>query len=286
MDILSNALITILRKPKIFLYSAAGVLLYCLVEYNVIFPIFMGISKMGMGNFIDYLQYFFRIILEGFSALENNRNWITVIALVLVLGGGIISVFVSGYFNIINSFLDGEDATFWCGVKKYFVRIYRIFISIFIFSLIFFLFCSIVAIPAIVLSRLSISRENLMTLSTILSFVTIVVITFQVLVFRLYSLFWIASGFNYDRSIFKVGKIIADRSFWEVFLRIFIVDLVFIVIQAMMINLNNMYMLQEQNTWVGSGLLFVLNWLFKSVFFTIFVTYILVVFKMYTKKLD
>lgn len=286
MHLLSKAILAIFREPKIYILSIVLMFLYCVVEFNFILPLLLGASKIGVGSIFDTVVYFFRLFLTGLTFLEGNTKLLLQVSILFIILTAIVSLFSSGYFHVVNSFLEGKSGKFWQGCRIHFFRILVICFKIFILAIMFFVFCSIVTIPSIILSKLSNVKGEMTILSGILTFLTVIVLGFQILVFRLYSIFWIITAFHFKKRIFKIAKIIADSYFWDIFLRIFILDLIFLVIQATFININNMYLSKGDSSWLSSSLLFILNWLFKSTFFSILISYLFIIFKHYKSKLE
>lgn len=271
MEAFRNAVFIMFRRPFIILFLSLITLVFCTIDYiNPVFNILLNLSGAMRGNFFDGFVSSLQIIF--------NKSFITT-GLFIILGvftfiSILTALIFSGYFNVINNALDGKpkfSGEFLFGFKKYFFKVMMITLKVFILSFILILFLSVASVPAIVVTRsLAAGKSGYLFLTILIDIITIAVLFFGFMYFRIYVTFWIPAAINHEKRAFAIGKQTADSNFWGLVGAFVLFDLAFIFMQLIMLYGGKM---------IPSIPLFAANWVFKTFFFAAFITFIFSSFK-------
>lgn len=266
------------KRPELLLIFGIITFIYCYIEYNFIMPVANVLTVLKTGNMFDSIMHLIQMVLTNITGI-NPIN-IIFILLGIIAVSLIAGLILSGYLNVLNSsFVDAkrEKGTFAKGVQKHFLKISRITFSVILISLLFVMFMLVVSIPAIVITRAAITEKpELLLVSGIFDVITIGIMFFSLMFFRIYILFWYPAAMNFDKKFFAKGKRAADASFWGIVCRFILFDIIIIAFQIALFWANTYFLrLQGGFAQVASVvvLLFV-NWIFKTVLFSSIISFI------------
>lgn len=257
------------KRPALFVILGVLTFLYCYIEYSFIMPIVFGISIFKTGNIFDSIMYFIQMVLNylpNISPISIVFIFLAIIAISLVAG-----IVLSGTLNVLNSALIDSDKgkkVFSKGIQKHYLKVSRItFLSI-LYSVLFAIFIVVVSVPAIVITSAAITEKpELMNVAYILDSITVGILFFSVMFFKIYILFWYPAAMNQDKKLFERGKRAADDSFWSIVLRFIGYDLLIVVFQLGLFYINNVLSKNESvvSEFISVIVLIFINWIFKTV---------------------
>lgn len=276
------------KRPELLLIFGIVTFLYCYIEYKFIMPVVFGLSILRTGNIFGSIMHLIQMVLNNLSNINPVYFvflFIAIIAVSLVVG-----LILSGYLNVLNSsFIDSHrvKGTFAKGIQKHYLKITRTtFLSI-LYSLLFMIFMVVVAVPSIVITSAAITEKpELLTVSGILNFITLAIMFFSIMFFRIYILFWYPAAINFDKKLFAKGKHAADASFWRVVASLLWFDFLFIIIQGALF-IANSNLSKSESAYSGVVSVVVLlfgNWIFKTVLFASIINVVFEKFISYWKK--
>jgi len=260
---------TIRNRPFIIWFFGIAALIFCIFDsFNPVIPILFGLGKITKGDISESIISFLQIMLEpGILA-----TLLLAVAAVSIAGAIAAGLVFSGYFYIIKNAVGGEakgKGEYLTGLRKYFVRVSFINFRVLIFGLLYLLFMMVVLVPAIVVTKAALSdKPQYMLAAVFIDILTAGVWFFGVMFFRAYTLFWYPAAVAGEEKAFSAGRNFANRHFWRITVRFIIFDIVFIVFQLLLMNIKIEF------------LAFIIYWLFVTVFFSFFTTYIFSLFRL------
>lgn len=256
------------RRPLLMVVLGTLTFLYCFIEYSLIMPIVFGLSILKTGNILDSIMHLIQIVLNYIPNISPTIIVYIFLAIIAVsLAAGLV---LSGSLNVLNSALIGSEEkkkVFAEGVQKHYLKVSRITFLTIIYSLLFVVFILVVSVPSIVITNASIAEKpELMSVAYVLDFITILVLFFCIMFFKIYIFFWYPAAINYDKKLFARGKRAADNSFWGILLRFIGFDLLLFVFQMGLFYMNNILSRNESivSDFMGIVILLLVNWLFKT----------------------
>lgn len=266
------------KRPELLLIFGIITFMYCFIEYNFIMPVANVVSVLKTGNVLESIMHLIQLIISYVINIDPASIIFVVIGLIAVsmIGG----LFLSGYLNVLNSsFTDTKrvKGSFVKGVQKHFVRISRINFFVILFSLMFIVFMMVVSVPSIVITNAAITdKPELLGVSMVLDFITITIMFFCLMFFRIYMLFWYPAAINSDKKFFARGKRAADSSFWSIVLRIILFDILIVIMQIVLFTINSQLSKHEGSVveFLSVFILMFVNWLLKTVVFSSIISYI------------
>lgn len=273
MKILTAACRVIIKRPFILWFFSVLALVWSLIDfYNPITPILMGFSNIGSENSFSAIVSLLQFLLDPSVILPVLLLFLGISAAAALLGG----VLLSGYFFIVNNAVNGKKkyrGEFFNGVRRNFPNIALMIFATAILGFATLVFFMIASVPAVVISRAS-SNADMKFLLTILfiGFLTITVIYFLSMFFRVYFLFWYTAVINSPKNFFQAGKQVSDRAFWKVFRVMLAFDAVFIVFQLIFFGLGTSFIVVP------------IKWIFRSLFYPLLLTYFFGMYKLYTQN--
>ncbi len=257
------------KRPALLVILGVLTFLYCYIEYSFIMPIVFGVSILKTGNVLDSIMHLIQIVLGYIPSISPTS--IVFILLAIIAVSMIAGLVLSGSLNVLNGALTDapkEKKLFAKGIQKHYLKVSRVtFLSI-LYTVLFFIFIVIVAIPSIVITNAAVAEKTeLMSVAYILDLITVGILFFGILFFKTYILFWYPAAINYDKKLFERGKRAADSSFWSIVVRFVGFDLLLLVFQMGLFYINTI--LSKNDSIVSEVfsviILIFVNWIFKTV---------------------
>lgn len=276
----------LVRRPFLIHFLGLVTLLYSLIDYiNPVYPILfnsLGAVQGEAAETINLLDGYILLIKLIFTpeAIEFGLLYVVSASIAAAVFAGFI---LSGYLYVLNITLDGyekEKAEFLVGVKNYFKRLTRISFIVIILSIVFLLFLFITSLPSIVMTKsLLLGKSEFLVPAVLLDLLTVFVLFFGMMFFRIYIYFWYASALNSQTNFFRTGKKIADSCFWRLIGGMLIYDLIFVLVQGGVLYLR--YLHYNGRAFIGLEYVFLFtgNWLFLTLFTASLITYIFTSFR-------
>jgi len=270
MAVFINTVRALLKRPFIIIFWSVAALAYYLVDYNItrVLLHFEGAEETNiLDSLIHILQFVFNFITDTKTLLPAVIYFIGFAFLLSVPAG----LFLSGCFYVINNTVAGKKKAkgeFFAGVRKYFIRIWFITFRVLVLGFLFVLFMLVASVPAFIITKSVMAGKSELTAAAVLvDVLTAGVLFFGSVFFRTYILFWYMAAVSGASKPFSTGKKIVDDSFWNLLIRFFILDVTYILSLNVFLKLNN------------QTVLFILNWIFASIFFSFLITYLFAIFK-------
>ncbi len=275
MNMLMASFYSLYKRPLIiFVIGMTAFVIALLNHFNPIIPIITGLGAIGTSNFfssaISLLQYLWEpgIIVKAIMILIAGS-----IAAALLL-----SSFLSGSLNMIgNSAADRPVAKgeFVSGLRKNFWRLVTINIRIFLVYSVYLMLVSVVVVPSLALTRAATgSRPQMLIAAIFVDVLTVFVLFFSFMFLRIYTLYWFPAVYGRFRNAFISAKRIADSNFWRIVRAFLCFDIAFILF----------HLLAGQISPGAAALSFFLKWLFNTLFFSTYISYIFNTFFGYAKS--
>jgi len=112
--------------------------------------------------------------------------------------------------------------------------------EVILFSILFTIFMLIVTVPAVAITRSFLGgKTELLALTVLFDLITLMVLFFGFMFFRIYMAFWYPAVFNFKDSYFSIGKYAADTYFWKIVVMFLKFDVAFILFEFVLIFLNS-----------------------------------------------
>lgn len=261
------------RRQGLLITVLALTLAFLVINsYNPLFGLLMGINTITKGDIMHS-------IISALQILSDPSFIPTVVAIIIgisVIGSLIAGLLFSGFFYMLNNALSGKEKVkgeFRSGVKKYFKRVALISIRIILIGFLLVVFLSIATIPAIVITKAATPQKpELIASAVFVNFLTILVLFFGMMFFKIYALFWYPAAINAQGKYFTAGKKAADLNFWRVVGRFIIFDAVFVLVELIFWKLGD------------SLITFLANWLFMTGFILLYITYVFFMYRLAHSK--
>lgn len=256
----------LVKRPDIVLAFSLATFVFCFIEYILVFPVITGISSISGGNLMDNVMYFIQFTIGLFV---NSRYLLY--GLGGVLFAGLVLGFVSsGCLYMLNNYLAKRKKTkleFFTGVKKHFLKLSIVSFAQVLFSILFFVFMMVVSVPAVAVTRSFLGgNTDLLALTVLFDIITLLVLFFGFMFFRIYIFSWFPAVLNFTDRHFSIGKYAADTNFWSIVVRLMFLDVVFILFEYAMIYFNSAIPMDGAVSVLRIVLLLFANWIFKTLF--------------------
>ena len=268
MQILGSTVKTIARRPFIILFFGAAALIYCIMNsYNPAVAILSGLGKITGGNMFESVISLLQVLIEP--------KFIMIVVLAILgisaaaaVGAGLV---LSGGLNVIDAAVDGrpsEKGEFLSGLRKFFFRVSGISFKVFFLSSVFTLFLMVAAVPAIIATSTAMTEKpDYMLAAVFIDILTAGVFFFGLMFFRAYLVFWFPAAYDGFSKPYIAGKRFAYENFWSIVGRFLAFDVVFAL-----------YLLVK-SVIKSSIVLFAYDWVFLTLFPSMFVTYVFTYYK-------
>lgn len=238
MKLAKGALNRVVSRPFIIVFSVLLSLLYCIVDFlNPLVAVMFGVSAMGEGDLLGTVISLIQLALSP-SLLLKAGLWIVAGVVLAALIAGLL---FSGYFYILKNTL--EDAPrkrgeYFAGIKKYFGRVFRTSLAVLSLSVVFLVFLIVLSIPALFVSwSWKEGKPELFGMMLLLDILTVVVVFFIFMFFRLYLSYWYPAVYSFQKGSFGMAKSIVDEKFWTLVGRWVLIDILFILGETLFLSL-------------------------------------------------
>ena len=145
----------------------------------------------------------------------------------------IISLVLSGYLYITDGALNGKEKErrkFSKGIRLNFNKFFLITLRAFIIMVIYVIFLLIACIPAIVVTKAAfMGNTDLLIPTLFIDLITIVTVFFCLMFYKSYILYWYPGVLKNIKKPFKIGRILANNSFWQIVSGLIVFDAVSII---------------------------------------------------------
>lgn len=259
------------RRPIIIVLPAILMLLFTVVNsYNPVFPILLGLSSATGTSIFEGLVSTLQLLLDpGILPI-----FIIGVIGAVIFGSLLMGFILSGYLNVLNNTLAGAAGShgdFMAGVKKQFTRIGVMTLRAATFAVLLIVFIMVACVPSVIVTRAAATtRPEFMTAAVFVDILTVLVIFFSMMFSRAYLFYWYPAAIVGTKRPFMEGKRFVDKNFWQIVVRFLLFDIVFIVVEFL-IFMSGVLVLQ-----------LVLNWVFCTLFFTVFTVFILSSYREYS----
>ncbi|AUG56328.1 MAG TPA: hypothetical protein DCE02_01165 [Ruminiclostridium sp.] len=295
MDKLVAAVKPFFKRYDLVIIFSLMTLVYCIIEYFIFFPLVLGMSVLKSGSVLEIVIY---IIQLAFKYLFKVKYLIYVI-IGIAACGILFGLIFSAVFYSLNNFLskkarpkDGVfkaeflKSQYLTGIKQHFLKMSLMSASTILYSILFIGFMTVVTVPAIAVLRGQIEGKiDFLPLAIVLTVITAVVLFFGFMFFRTYILFWYPATFNFKRKTFAIGKRAADTFFWEIVSFLVVFDVAFCSFQLLLILLNSLMAGGQGVGFLRFLILILLNWVVKTVLFTILIVFVFSKFQQFKKRI-
>ncbi len=236
MEAFSNAIRVLLKRPSVVCFIGFVVLIFAVLNYHIpVFTIIHGLSTMGEGNMFESLISVLQFVMGYLSNPGIVMAGLAALISLLFILSAILGFLFSGYFNIINNALDNKSkyrGEFATGVRKHFTKISWITFRVLLVAVFLMIYLLVATVPAAIISRtVSIDKPQLIFSAVFIGILTLGVIFFSLMFFRIYVMFWYTAAINQRKKPFTAGKRIADAHFWLIVRRILAFDVVYVIVQ-------------------------------------------------------
>ncbi len=288
MGSVRTALNIMLKRPFIVFYTGLITLIYCIIDYfNPVTYLLLGFNRIGKGDFLESIVYAIQLLYNSMVSTKNVFKDASLLLIFLVVTSIFFGFLLSGYFNVINNAVNGipklKGELIW-GIKKYTLRMAWLLLRVIFFGLLIFIIMLIAAVPAVIITKAWISgRVELIAMMVFLDVLTVGVLLLGIVFFGVYVLFWIPASLNTAKKTFLKGKRTVDSGFWRVTVQCLVFGIVFLVSHFIMIYLNINLSHLKTGTYFYSYIIFAVNWVFKTFFFSLFITFIFLAFRLEQK---
>jgi hypothetical protein len=273
--VIGNVIEVVIKRPFIIIFFGIFTLIYSIFDYYI--PVMNIIALLNSFMTGDLFTSLVSLIQWALKLITTIKGMLFVLFAVVFISL-LIGIILSGYFSIINNTLNNKSrdkGEFSEGLKKYFIRIWLVSLIGLSIAVVFILILMVAWIPALIVTKAAAAGKSGFFITALLvDFITIGVSFFGLMFLRVYLVFWIPSIFNNDKKAFSKGKYLVDTNFWSLVVRFLLLDILFIVFQSLMINAGT------------SFIIVIVKWIFNTVYFGFYITYIFSLFKAFTSKME
>jgi len=288
MKVLGKAVQAIMRRPFILVYFGFIALVYSIIDtWNPLTALLMGFNRLGKGDLLDMIIYSIQIFLNIMSNPQTALKALIVFIFILLFVSIVIGLIFSGYFNIVNNAVAKKEkykGEFFEGIKKFFLRISFVSLRAVLASIAILIVTLVASVPAVIVTKSWLSgRADLTVVAAFVDVITIGIIFLIFMFYVTYISFWFPASVNNNKRWFLTGKENADKFFWKISFRYIVFIAVFLVCHFFLakINVNSADVDFTMNIKKFAG--FIANWVFNTLFFGLFITYVFSVYKIAEK---
>jgi len=278
MNAFRNTLYVMLKRPALLALMGLVTFAVCiLVYFNPIFNLLVGMGAISGSSIFENIIYVIQFVSKP-SILIKILVGIFALSVVVAILMGLI---FSGFFYMTNITLYRKKASardFFTGVRRYFVRLSIMFLIVINIIVAFVIAMLIASVPAIIITNSWMKNShNVLAAMLFINIVTVGIIFIGFMFVRIYSLFWFPAVYNEQKNPYRTMKSMIDNCFWRIVLRFMAFDLVYILVQGSIVAVN--VSTDSSDNVVTNTVLFILSWIFNTIFFTLFNTYLFSVYK-------
>jgi len=274
MNFLKSALIIYLKKPLIIIYVAIATLVLTLVGFlnplSSLVKLYSTFITDSITNTVIIIsKEIYKIGVIPYIALG-----VLVLSLMLAILSGVI---YSGYFYIIFKSvkkikpLKNDIIT---GIKKYFVKVSYVFFEFYFMIFGFLALIPLILVPHIVILNKAIENNSVTFFNnTLIALVTGGVILLVILLILVEFTFRMPSIFFFNKKPIEKSKLTLSMAYWTIFGRVALFLIVLIMIGYLILSINIPIIVA------------ILNWIFGTIFFSLFSIYMFYDFMRVLNKL-
>ncbi|MEI6602026.1 MAG: hypothetical protein WCL54_00905 [Clostridia bacterium] len=287
MKLVVRSILAIFRRPVIILFLGAIIGLFTVFSSNFIKPISDFLATAGQigtdGTALTLLDSFYTYVLGMVNLMEYLQDpkilLMTIGGMLLfsIVLGAILALGFSGYFNAVYYAMDKKKSnkhSFIEGIKKYFLRMWKINFIFLLLTICTFVVASVAAVPAVTFLK----TDGFHEWGILLTIVTILVLFFTTLYYVIYVSFWYPAVYAVEAKPFQYSKKLVDGNFLGILLRIIFIGIFFCLCNFLFSQLVNS--LKEPFDIGGV----VLQWIFNTLFFAFATTYVFALFRFLDKR--
>ncbi len=280
MKLAKGALNRVVSRPFIIVFSVVLSLLYCIVDFlNPLIAVIFGFSAMGEGDLLGTVISLIQLALSP-ALLMKAGLWIIAGVVLAALVTGLL---FSGYFYILKNTLENaprKRGEYFEGIKKYFGRIFRTNLAVLSLSVVFLVFLIVLSVPALFVSwSWQAGKAELFGMMLLLDILTVVVVFFIFMFFRLYLSYWYPAVYSFQKGSFRMAKNIVEGKFWILVGRWVLIDILFILVEVLFLNLRYRISLGGESGPVLISMLFAGKLVTAVLFFSTVTTFLFASFR-------
>lgn len=276
-NIIGNTIGVILKKPFIIIFW--GVVMFITTLMGYLLPIFRILFELGTisgSNLFETLMSFIQLIYSYLSDVRIVAICVTALILILFSIAVIGAVLLSGYLFKLNNAVNKKEShkgEFSYGIRQYFNKICLMNFILLALGIVVFIIMTVASVPALVITSASVGKgREILPQVLFVDVLTGFVLFFGLMFFRIYTLFWYPAVISKKEKPFKDARRITNKHFWKIVLVFTAFDVFYIAFQVLFVKFDD------------NLLLLLLKWLFTSIFYAMFTTYIFTAFKKYSKE--
>jgi len=255
------------KHPSIVI--TIGLIMLAGALFNRFIPVMaliIGVINMTGGDFFDSVLALMQMLIDP----QNVLAILIATAVLAVFASVVIGLVLPGYLLTVNDGLEkgaGKRGLYRKGIRNYFLKFFLIAIRTVFLSVVMLVFMLVSSVPAIVITKLVSTRNDLILAAIFIDIVTIGVFFAILSFFSAYIYMWFITSLTESERPFRDGKAIADSNFWNIALSLLAFDVIFAVCIFLI------YI-------VGSHVLrYILGWTFTTAFFTVLAVYLVQFFR-------
>ncbi|MGI6778566.1 MAG: hypothetical protein ACOX7R_11330 [Acetivibrionales bacterium] len=270
MTIFINTVRSMFRRPLIVIFWSVLMLIYFFIDMSVS-KIVNHFIQADEGSFFEGIIHLLQLVFN-FVTKPGTFPLIVFYFLIFVFMASVpTGLVLSGYLNIVNGAVTAKQQSggeFFGGIGKYFFRIWFITFRVLLFGLIFIIFALVASVPAIIITKAAVEGNSGMTAAAMfVDILTVCVLFFGSVFFRTYAFFWYPVAMDGHKRAFSTAKKLVDVNFWKLVIRFAVFDIIYILFLTIMMNIGSL------------PLRFAVNWVFASLYFSFFITYIFATYR-------
>ncbi len=284
MEAFGNAIKVLIKRPSVVCFIGFVVLIFTVINYQIpVFAIIHGLSTMGEGNVFESLISVLQLVTGYFNKPGIVMAGLAGLLSLLFILSAILGFLFSGYFNIINNALNDKNkyrGEFAAGVRKYFTKIAWITFRVLLVAVFLLIYLMIASIPAAIITRTaSMDKPQLLFSAAFIDILTLGVIFFSLMFFRIYVMFWYCAAINQRKRPLSSGKHIADAHFWRIVKVVLAFDVVYVVIEVLMTFVQGVLGKGAAESQSAEFAVLAVEWALETLFFSVFITYMFSLFR-------
>ncbi|MFA6309365.1 MAG: hypothetical protein WC677_06455 [Clostridia bacterium] len=271
MKPLFSAIGVIFKRPLVFVYISIITLVFCVVEYYN--PVTGVISGLNLKGGISITDSFFTIVSIIMKPLHYPKMFL-VLAIAIFAAAIIFAAVMSGYMFAVSNTIERRKRSpgeLRQGFRKYFFRMFFLSLFTMIIGLIFIVALIVSLIPAFYIFKST--KEATLVLPSyvpvVLAMLSGLIAFFSIIVFEVYVLFLYPSLFEGEKRPYHNGNAVAGKAFLNMIIPLMFFDAALIIFQIIL------------SRFTATYVMLAINWVFKSIFVSIFISYIFASFRKY-----
>lgn len=263
MNIFKTTIQAVVKRP--FIPILIGSIMLVAAIFNAFIPLMamiIGIVNMTGGGFFDSILSVLQMLIDA----ENIPIILISLAMITVIVSVVIGLLLPGFLLIVGDGLEKgkkKKGLFVEGIKRYFFRFLLMALKTSLFTLLLIVFLLVASVPAIIVTRATMtSNPDLLLAAIFMDIVTAGVFFMCLSFFSAYIYMWYVAASKGVKKPFRVGKVVADRGFWEISLSLLIFDIVFAAV---------IYLIYSSDSQMFR---YVSGWIFTTACFTTLAVYL------------